>query len=419
MNESTKTNRSSFNVYSPTKGKTSAYDTENPIFNSNKVNELTSLPELVQSSEFRVYPYRWVIILLFVFSTIVNSLLLLTWSPITDKADTYWEGIGITAINLLNVIFQIMYFPGTAVAIKLSQYANLRNFLIIGGFANTLGCAIRFIGGLFRHHLGAQASYILVLFGTLLVGLAQPFYLNLPAKVATTWFALNERDMATTVCFVAHSAGAALGSFISPRLVTGESYSAIKVGVENLLLIQFILSACAFVLVVLFYQSKPDLDPSKSAKNLSLNEQKNHSTKKFMSTLKQLFTNTEYIKLFVAFTILLGNMNSIAALLNQLPGQYSNAQIGGTGAVLVLSGIFGSLLAGFVIEYTKMYKLILKIAYPLAFCSWVLFLSNCRANNFNLFIFSAALLGFTTIPSSFFFILNSNYFSFVFFCIYM
>ena len=208
----------------------------------------TSKEALIDSAEAsgdnaaQVFFYRWTILILFIVSGVANAMILLTWAPITDKANDYWDGIGITAINLLNVIFQIMYLPGTLLALHISERSSdviLRHIVLSGGILTTVGCFIRLMGAVLRHQgITSAGSYVLVLLGTALVGAAQPFYLNLPAKIAATWFAVSERDVATTFASLANPLGSAIGSFLSPMFVASES--AENEGIQELLLMQFI-----------------------------------------------------------------------------------------------------------------------------------------------------------------------------------
>jgi Zn-dependent protease len=73
-----------------------------------------------------------------------------------------------------------------------------------------------------------------------------------------------------------------------------------------------------------------------------------------------LLSNREYIKVLFAFTIALGQLNAVAALINQLPGDYSNGEAGTVGAVLILCGFLGAFLTGFVLNHFKSYKEILQ-----------------------------------------------------------
>jgi len=177
--------------------------------------------------------------------------------------------------------------------------------------------------------------------------------------------------------------------------ITGASDHDISSGITNLLLTQLCVAGFALTLTFLFFTDGPPSPPSESARKMLLNNSNNAGTSNRMfREVKNLFKNWEYVKLFFSFTIILGNLNALAALLNQLPGGYSNSEIGATGAALIMSGFVGAFCTGFILDYTKAYRTILKGSYYLAFVSWIFFLSNCRPNQFGLFIASGALLGF-------------------------
>jgi FLVCR family MFS transporter 7 len=358
--------------------------------------DTTGVALLADTDVYRVYVFRWVTVLLFVFAGVANAMILLSWAPISDKANDYWNGIGLTAVNLLNVVFQIMYLPGTMLALRISEKNLLRNVLLTGGLLTTSGCLIRLAGVLLRDSITANGSYVLVLLGTALVGLAQPFYLNMPAKIASTWFAVSERDIATTLCSLANPLGSAIGSFIPAMFVTSDSHHVVHHGIQSLVLVQFIVAGIALCLTFALFRDQPPTPPTASAKTMQMNKK----TDQMFIEVTNLFQNGEYVKLFVAFTIILGSLNALAALLNQLPGDYSNSEIGLTGAALIMSGFFGAFLTGFVLDYSKAYSTVLKAAYFLAVLCWIFFMANCRSGNTVLFVVSAACLGLFTLPTS-------------------
>ncbi len=59
-------------------------------------------------SAYTVYGYRWIVLVVFVLAGVSNAAVLLTWSPISDKASDYWDGLSVTFVNLLAVMFQIL-----------------------------------------------------------------------------------------------------------------------------------------------------------------------------------------------------------------------------------------------------------------------------------------------------------------------
>lgn len=180
--------------------------------------------------EYVVYGMRWVALAVFIAAGISNAIVLLTWSPIADKASDYWDDLSITLINLLAVIFQALYLPGTMLASRAMHTSTLRNTMLLGGGLTASGCCIRWMGTMLYDgsNISATGSYVLVLLGTGLVALAQPFYLNMPAKIASTWFSVKERDLSTTLGSLANPLGSAMGSILPA--IFGTSTIAINTG---------------------------------------------------------------------------------------------------------------------------------------------------------------------------------------------
>ena len=163
-----------------------------------------------------VYRMRWVALLLFISAGVSNALVLLTWSPIADKASDYWNDLSISLINLLAVSFQALYLPGTMLVSRAMHTTTLRRTMLMGGSLTASGCCVRWMGTMLydSSDISSTGSYVLVLLGTCLVALAQPFYLNMPAKIASTWFPVKERDVSTTLGSLANPLGSALGSIL-------------------------------------------------------------------------------------------------------------------------------------------------------------------------------------------------------------
>ena len=356
----------------------------------------------VSGAELQVYSIRWAILVMFIFSGAANALVLLSFAPITDLANTYWNDIGTTAINLFAVSFQIMYLPGTILALYISSKYNLRMIMLCGGLLTTVGCGLRFAGIAFvASGLNLSGSYVLVLLGTMLVALAQPFYINMPAKIAASWFAVKERDISTTLCSLANPLGSAIGSFIPALLVTSENDdgSGPIHGMQNLVLVHLLVSAAALFITFVAFRSAPPKPPSYSAMQMENN--KAAADRKGMGhAIKELLCNKNYLCLLFSFTVVLSNLNALAALLNQLPGGHSNTQAGLCGTVLILSGFFGALITGVVLDFTKSYRTIITVAYVTAMLSWGMFMASCGDDQVTFFIISASILGFTLLPTS-------------------
>jgi FLVCR family MFS transporter 7 len=72
-------------------------------------------------------------------------------------------------------------------------------------------------------HSGDGGIFGLVMFGQILIGLAQPFVLAAPSRYSDLWFTNRGRVAATAIMSLANPFGAALGQLIVPLWVNQPS----------------------------------------------------------------------------------------------------------------------------------------------------------------------------------------------------
>jgi hypothetical protein len=78
--------------------------------------------------------------------------------------------------------------------------------------------------GNWLRYAGTKANggiFGLVMFGQLLIGLAQPFVLSSPTRYSDLWFSDQGRTSATALATLANPLGAALGQLVDSFLVNG------------------------------------------------------------------------------------------------------------------------------------------------------------------------------------------------------
>jgi hypothetical protein len=138
--------------------------------------------------------------------------------------------------------------------------------------------------------------------------------------------------------------------------VTEEDGSEDVKGVATLLLVQLIFAGITFALTFFFFRSAPKTPPSASAHETH----QERGNVDITAQLKNLFSKPDYLKLLFSFTIALGQLNALAALIGQLPGDYSNTEYGSLGAVLILCGFTGAFMTGFVLNHSKAYMQVLQ-----------------------------------------------------------
>ena len=115
-------------------------------------------------ASFKVYPYRWAILLTFMFATAVNQMLWITFAPITGSAAGYY-GVSDLNIGLLSMSFMIVYL---FVSIPASWVIDTYGFRV----AVSIGAVLTGVFGLLRGLTGTD--YTLVIIAQIGIAIGQP-----------------------------------------------------------------------------------------------------------------------------------------------------------------------------------------------------------------------------------------------------
>jgi MFS family permease len=141
----------------------------------------------MEQTSFKVYGYRWVVLLVFMAVVAVNQLLWITFAPITSSAAGYY-GVSDLSIGLLSMSFMIVY---VVVSIPASWVIDTYGIRVAVG----IGAALTGIFGLLRGLLAPHYTWVLV--SQIGIAIGQPFILNAVTKVAARWFPIQERATAS------------------------------------------------------------------------------------------------------------------------------------------------------------------------------------------------------------------------------
>eukprot|EP01038_Epipyxis_sp_PR26KG_P015853 gene15853-21482_t len=376
--------------------------------------------------EFKVYKFRWFILAIYCVFQLISATLTFTFAPISDISMHYFD-CNITSINMLANISSILYGPGALLAALCMKYFKLRNTLMIGGYLNVLASLLRYIASLNRHSLGSYNTYVIVIIGQCFAGIASPICVNLTSAIASIWFPLNERDITTTIGSMFFPIGGAVGQVLPVLFVTQtESTDAVTQhtnyhvhGMSNLLLAEFVLCAVPALIAYIYVQDEPKTPPSRSTQlkqikqdsaRLLLNgngdgvselsvqnkivQSKEDVWRSFLKESKVLFCDKKFLLLFFSFSVGVAFFNALLTLLFQLiqPYGYSNDDAGTFGAVFIFVGLIGAGIAGYVMEITKAYNMILKLMTFFVFIGFTLLIAMLYRNNFGPLLLSFAVL---------------------------
>jgi len=274
----------------------------------------------MEQTSFRVYGYRWVVLLTFMLAILANQTLWITFAPITGSAAEYY-GVSDLSIGLLSMSFMIVYI---VVSIPASWTIDTYGIKVAVG----IGAALTGVFGLLR---GLMApSYSLVLISQIGIAVGQPFILNAITTVAARWFPAQERATASGLGSLAMYVGIMLGMVLTPLLT-------IRFGIAGMLLIYGVASVIAAVVFFAAARERPPTPPCPP-------DQDERSL--VLDGLKQILRTRDFVLLMLIFFVGLGVFNAVTTWIEDIvrPRGFSITQAGLVGGLMILGGIVGALI---------------------------------------------------------------------------
>jgi len=189
----------------------------------------------MEQKSVKVYGYRWVVLLAFMFVVAINQLLWITFAPITTDA-AHFYGVSDLSIGLLSMSFMIVFI---IVSIPASWVIDTYGIRVGVG----IGAVLTGIFGLLRGL--AAPNYSLVFISQIIIAIGQPFILNAITTVAARWFPIKERATASGLGSLAMYVGIFLGLTLTP-------YLTIHYGISRMLIFYGIISLVPVISLIIF-----------------------------------------------------------------------------------------------------------------------------------------------------------------------
>ena len=274
----------------------------------------------MEQISFKVYGYRWVVLLAFMLVVVVNQLLWITFAPITSSAAKYY-GVSDLSIGLLSMSFMIVYI---VISIPASWAIDTYGIRVAVG----IGAALTGIFGLLRGLWAAD--YTLVLISQIGIAIGQPFILNAITKVAARWFPIQERATASGFGSLAMYLGIVVGLALTP-------YLTIRSGIGAMLVTYGIVSVIAAVVFFGLARERPPTPPCPP-------DQEERSL--VLDGLKQTLRQRDFGLLMLIFFVGLGIFNGVTTWIENIvrPRGFSITQAGIIGGLMIVGGIIGALV---------------------------------------------------------------------------
>jgi len=282
---------------------------------------MTSTEARVSAQEsFRVYGYRWVVLLSFMFIAGMNQLLWITFAPITGTAAQFYHTTDLV-IGLLSMCFMVVYI---VLAIPSAWMIDTLGFRTAVGIGAVLTAIFGLTRGLFA------ASLPLVFASQIGIALGQPLVVGAVTKVAAAWFPSRERATAAGLGTLAVYLGILVGMLITPAL-------AVKYGMTSMLLSYGVITVVSALCFLVFARAKPATPPCPAGQEERV---------LMFDGLKQMLRQRDFLLLLAVFFIGLGMFNGVSTWIENIvrPRGFSVSQAGLLGGLMLIGGIIGAVI---------------------------------------------------------------------------
>lgn len=323
--------------------------------------------------KFKLYPYRWVVLAVFMLINLTIQILWISYSPITKDAAAFY-GVTDLKIGLLAMTFMIAFIP---LSIPVSWAIDTYGFRL----TVSIGAVLMGIFGIVRGFNGA--SYTTVLVSTIGIAVAQPFLLNAWTKVPAQWFGIEERATAVGLVTLSNLVGTALGMVLTPMLTQTMSIPSVQ-------LLYGVIAAFSAVLFLIFAREKPATPPCEAGQEVRA---------LMLDGLKHaLKVKSFWFYLFVSF-IGMGIFNGITTWVEPIirPRGFSTGEAGTLGALMLVGGVLGAVIIPPFSDKSHKRKIFLLMGFVLAIPGLI---GLTYATSIWLLYVSAFALGFFIVSAS-------------------
>ncbi len=297
------------------------------------------------ATTYKVYPYRWVVLSVFMLINLTIQIEWICFAPITGPAASYY-GVSTLQIGFFAMSFMVVYIP---LSIPISWMIDSLGYRK----AVSIGAGLMGVFSLLRGLLGTDYTWVLI--STLGVAVAQPFLMNAISTVAGRWFPIQERATAAGLPMVANFVGTAIGQVVTPLLITGSSGEILTGQIPGMLMVYGVVNAAAAVLFLLLTRDAPPTPPCPP-------ELEGRAL--MLDGLKSMLKLKDVWVLLALFLIGMGIFNGVSTWIEGIiaPRGFDVTQVGEFGAFLLFGGIVGAIVIPALSDRFRRRKLFLLVS---------------------------------------------------------
>lgn len=192
--------------------------------------------------------------------------------------------------------------------------------------------------------------YPMIVVGTLMVGMAQPFFQCTPPLLSAQWFASNERATSSAIALNFNQVGIAAAFVVGGTMADGYD------GLNRYFALIAVLSTVASIGTFCQFQNLPPIPPSASELDKL---QKGHCEPAFHVSVRTFFSAPGFSRPLVAFICSIAITNVVGAFIDEVMergGVSDRKAIAWAGCGFEVAIVLGGIILGKYVDRTKEYK---------------------------------------------------------------
>lgn len=277
----------------------------------------------MDKTTIKIYPYRWVVLSLYVLITIIIEIQWLTFASISSVAQEFYQTTTLR-IDFLSMIYMLVFIIMSIPASYIIDTWGLKTGLMIGAVLTGIFGTLKAWGA---------ESLLIVSIAQTGLAVAQPFILNAVTKVGAKWFPVQERATVAGLGSLAQYIGIIVALAVTPLLMPQLQDGTYELA--KMLWIYGIISVAGAILVLVFMREEPPTPPT--------SEEFTERTSP-IAGLKNILRNRDMQFLMLLFFIGLGIFNAVSTCIDQICKNLTMDETGMVGGIMLVGGIFGALI---------------------------------------------------------------------------
>lgn len=297
---------------------------------------------------FKVYSYRWVVLIAYMLACMVVNIQWLTHAPVARAAEVFYAG-QFNPNSLFNVDFLAMTYMLVYLIVSIPASYVIDTWGIKKGIGiGVVICGLSALGkGIFADSFTAQIIFQLGL------AVSQPFILNALTALTARWFPLEERGTAAGLGTLAQFLGIIIVMMVTPLMVaTNPQMANYGEGMQSMLMVYGIVTAIACLLAFVLIKEEPPTPPAEEA----------YERHKFTDGFKHIIKQKDMLITIGIFFVGLGIFNAVSSMTDSI-AEYLHVKDsdGLIGGIMLIGGILGAIIIPILSDKFQKRKLFLNI----------------------------------------------------------